>query len=180
MKKILRLLIPFFWKKTHLKIIIIIFVLAFVLVMKGGLENIESDINLREVKKNIPSKDGIGGTCSKRAYDAGYHQKIISYSVYGDPSNQYWFGIPTNVLWIRKLYPDWLIRFYTDNPDPLRDLKQEYPNTVFVCDIRNLPPSITNITDYPKMFWRFLPLDDEQVDVINIRDTDSIVSIGNF
>ena len=126
---------------------------------------------LNNSKKVIRLKDG-GGTCSQRAFDAGYHQKVFSYAVYGDPSSQYWFGIPTNVLWIRKLFPGWFIRFYTDNPDPLKDLEREYPETVFVCDVRNL-----QLTEYPKMFWRFYPLGDEQIDVINIRDTDSIVRL---
>ena len=116
------------------------------------------------------------GTCNEAAQKLGNHQKAFIYTVYGNPKSAYWWGIPTNVMWIRKLYPDWVIRYYTDNPDPLRDLEKEYPDTVFICDIRNLPHPIRKLTMFPMMMWRFFPLIDHQIDVINMRDTDSIVS----
>ena len=117
------------------------------------------------------------GTCSERASKMGNHQKVVAYSLYGEPDSAYWGGIPTLALWIKEFYPGWLMRIYTNNPTPLQYLEKEHPYLVFVCDVRNLPSPLIkyNIGNCEERTWRFAPLLDPQVDVMLSRDSDSIV-----
>ena len=116
------------------------------------------------------------GTCNEKAQNQGTGQKVFSFSVFGESYNGYWWGIPTQVVWIEKLFPGWLVRFYTNQPKKLRDLESRFPHLVFICDMRNLPESVRNLSESNPRVWRFLPLLDSQVDIANFRDTDSIVS----
>ena len=68
------------------------------------------------------------------------------------------------------------MRVYTDQPNELRALEREHPDVLFVCDIKRLPPPMNNIQKYNQKIWRFMPLFDPQVDIVNFRDSDSIVS----
>ena len=116
------------------------------------------------------------GTCGYKAFKAGYHQKIFSYSLYGN--NSYYFrGLSTIITSIKTLFPGWLVRIYTNQPNSsqLKSLEKEFNETLFICDVRNLPPPLLSIEDKAPMLWRFTPLGDEQVDVMNVRDTDSLV-----
>ena len=94
-------------------------------------------------------------------------KKVISFSLYGNKPN-YQIGAILNVIEAKRLFPDWVCRFYTtDPPDVLSQLA--YLGAEIV-DMRNDP------LVGAKMFWRFLAADDKDVKSMMVRDADSVVS----
>lgn len=90
---------------------------------------------------------------------------------------KYFEGIEMNAKAVKDLFPDWTVRVYhnvTDDMDPLCALECRFDNLDF-CDVsRN--PMLGNLNGVLATIWRFSPLADAQVDVVNFRDLDSIVS----
>ena len=121
--------------------------------------------------QNVTAK----GTCGLKAFLAGNHQKVYSYTLYGSKP-RYWEGLAETISSIQLLFPGWFVRVYTDfaNSSFAKELSQNY-SFVHICDILNLPPPKTTLKNYPKMLWRYFPLGDPQVHVVNFRDTDSQV-----
>ena len=102
------------------------------------------------------------------------HQKVLSYTVFGT-KKKYYEGIPEVLkeAAASNLYHDWHVRIYHDaliTPDIIAKYKM-YKNLDF-CDVRKLP-RYGDITNIFGMFWRFIPLGDENVDVMCSRDLDS-------
>ncbi|KUG21555.1 tpr repeat [hydrocarbon metagenome] len=96
------------------------------------------------------------------------NKKIISYSLYGTQKH-YRSGALLNVKLQKKIYPDWICRFYVSD---------EIPNE-FIAQLKNLGAEVVNISHkYPNMglYWRFLAIDDLDVAVMIVRDTDSLLS----
>ena len=125
----------------------------------------------------LPNSNATGGTCSQEAFQVGYHQKVLAYSLY-NARPIYYKGFDSILKNITILYPGWYARIYTDTPkiEVLLNLKQKYKN-LHICDALHLPPPNTTAKKIPGMIWRFFPLLDPQVDVVLIRDSDSKVSI---
>ena len=116
-----------------------------------------------------------GGSCGFRAYQQGDNQSIISYTLYGN-KEMYTKGFSEILNDAGELYPNWLVRIYTDpreRKDLLCPLLIEHSN-LFICDIINLPFPLGN-----KRLWRVAPLGDRQVIRFASRDSDSKVS-GNI
>jgi hypothetical protein len=90
-------------------------------------------------------------------------KKIISFSLYGNKPN-FQVGAVVNVLEAKRLYPDWICRFYTTDDDTI--CKQ----------LEYLGAEIVRMDDWPdgEMFWRFLTVDD--ADICLSRDADSVVN----
>lgn len=90
--------------------------------------------------------------------------KIISFSLWGnDP--KYCLGAIKNVELAKKIYPNWLCRFYCSidvNSNYINSLKN-HKNAEIVI--------IKEEGNWNGMFWRFFSADSE--DVVIIRDTDS-------
>ena len=99
----------------------------------------------------------------KKLFDSK-NKKVISFSVYGE-KEVYQFGAEKNVEIAKKIYPDWVCRFYCSkeisNIEKLKSLDCE----VLVVD-----------TKIPEMFWRFFTADDPSVSAFISRDTDSVVN----
>lgn len=91
-------------------------------------------------------------------------KKVISFSVYGEKST-YLIGAEKNVLEAKKIYPDWVCRFYC--PPDLKNLEalKKTGAEVFVVDSK-IPP----------MYWRYFAADDPNVSAVIFRDTDSLVN----
>ena len=68
----------------------------------------------------------------------------------------------------KEIYSDWTIRIY-------------YNNTVskeVIDKLKNLGAELIDMTNsnLPGMFWRFLPINDKDVDIFIVRDVDSRIS----
>jgi len=136
---------------------------------------------LRLLKKkngpNVPCKSSCGNFADLR----GPHQKVVSYSFYGDTSSGYFKGIAVNMDLIRNLYQDWVVRVYHDiaptnvkGSADLCELICSYPefDDCYVGDLER------DFKDLPKKFgmlWRFMVMGDPSVDIFAVRDLDSPV-----
>lgn len=97
-------------------------------------------------------------------------KKIISFSVYGNQP-KYSVGMLSNVLLAKQIYPDWICRIYYDN-----SVDQNIIHEISKND--NI--ELINMTEEGKeifpMLWRFLAIDDPDVDIMLSRDSDSRLS----
>ena len=93
-------------------------------------------------------------------------KKIISFSLYGDDP-KYYLGAEKNIEEAREIYPDWILRFYCSKDVPnLEKIKNTKDIEVIILDNNEIPP----------VYARFLAIDDEDIDVVLIRDCDSIIN----
>ena len=96
-------------------------------------------------------------------------KKIISFSLYGW-DNKYFMGAICNAELGKIIYPDWICRFYCGEsvPKHIIDELKKFDNVEIV--------EMKEDTTYSYMMWRFLPIDDDDVEVMLSRDTDSRLS----
>ena len=96
-------------------------------------------------------------------------KKIISFSLYGW-DYKYFAGAICNAELAKIIYPDWICRFYCGETVPEQIINQlkEFENVEVVHMLEN--------TKYSYMMWRFLPIDDNDVEVMLSRDADSRLS----
>ena len=96
------------------------------------------------------------------------NKKVISFSVYGDRS-VYLIGAEKNIDIAKKIYPDWICRFYCEknisNLETLKRLADEGKCEVVVPDVPIFP-----------MYWRYFAADDKNVSAVIFRDTDSLIN----
>lgn len=96
-------------------------------------------------------------------------KKIISFSLYGG-QNKYLVGALCNAEIAKTVYPDWICRFYCGESVPVHIIEQlkNYDNTEVI--------EMKEDTPYSYMMWRFLPVDDDDVEITLSRDADSRLS----
>lgn len=95
-------------------------------------------------------------------------KKVISFSLYGDDP-KYYLGAEKNIEEAKEIYPDWTLRFYCTKDIPnLEKLKNIDSIEVITLDEKN---------DIPPVYARFLVIDEDGVDVVLIRDCDSIINL---
>jgi hypothetical protein len=97
-------------------------------------------------------------------------KKVIGFSVWGD-NPKYTIGAIKNAKLAKELFPDWICYFYIGKSTPTNivDELKSFDNTHIIEMGEN--------GNWEGMFWRFLPIDDEDVDVLISRDTDSRLSM---
>lgn len=143
--------------------------------------------------------DGRFQWCSDESSFRGQHQKVISYSLYGNYSDDQvgkrYFPFLQNIsLTASEQYPDWIVRIYhnfssaylKENAPVFKKLCHVFchnPN-VDLCSLHDMalrigdaivpidPLLITGLN--PKMY-RFLAMIDPNVDVVVSRDIDSLI-----
>lgn len=95
--------------------------------------------------------------------------KIISFCLYGH-SDFYCLGLIENINIINEKYNDWKIYVYYNNiPDNIINILKNKENTyLFECNHRGYK--------WEGMFWRFYPIEDENIDYFLSRDADSRIS----
>jgi len=95
-------------------------------------------------------------------------KKIISFSIWG-PKDKYTKAALLNVELAKKIYPGWVCRFYVDEtvPENIRETLAKESEVIM------MPKSDGNYG----MFWRFMPLDDLEIERFIVRDTDSRLNI---
>lgn len=94
--------------------------------------------------------------------------KVISYCLYGN-NKKYCIGMLENLKINKKKLPDWSIYIYYSNvPDIYIEQYKEYNPILIECDE----------TEYKweGMFWRFRPLNDNNIDIFLSRDADSRIT----
>ena len=114
-------------------------------------------------------------------------KKVVSYSLWCqeekmDPKSpyqckeMYCIGALRNLDLRDLLYPDWTFRYYIDNTVPENIVENLRDRGAEVVDMTNVRIPGTD-KKYPGMFWRFLPFNDENVDVFIVRDSDSRINV---
>ena len=92
--------------------------------------------------------------------------KLITFSLWGqDP--KYLIGAIKNAKLAKKIYPDWVCRFYVGQSVPfsvVHELKKM--KNVQVVEKKDFG-------DWKSMFWRFEPASEKNIEVMISRDTDS-------
>jgi hypothetical protein len=96
-------------------------------------------------------------------------KKIISFSLWGGES-KYSVGALCNAEIAKIIYPGWICRFYCGESAPAHVVEQlkTYDN----CEVIMMKEN----GEYSYMIWRFLPIDEDDVEIMLSRDTDSRLS----
>jgi hypothetical protein len=96
-------------------------------------------------------------------------KKIISFALWGD-NPKYTTGAIKNANISKEFYPDWISRFYIHKDVDISIINE-------IKSIQNTEISIVNETpDWKSMFWRFLPVFDNDTECFICRDCDSRLS----
>jgi hypothetical protein len=96
-------------------------------------------------------------------------KKIISFALWGD-NPKYTTGAIKNANISKEFYPDWISRFYIHKDVDISIINE-------IKNIQNTEISIVNETpDWKSMFWRFLPVFDNDTECFICRDCDSRLS----
>ncbi|CAF1335471.1 unnamed protein product [Didymodactylos carnosus] len=121
--------------------------------------------------------------CNSFATFRGPKQKVFSLSVFG-PREESSFTHERNLDYLKlfftevnELFPNWLVRIYYDDQSTLtlNDINLFeclYPYVDF-CNINQILPNSRYVSG---RIWRFLPIEDLLVDIVNIRDLDSPIT----
>jgi hypothetical protein len=98
------------------------------------------------------------------------NKKIISFSLWGD-NPKYTLGAIKNAKLASTIYSNWICRYYIglSTPTEIVDELKHMNNTEIVI--------MNEQGDWNSMFWRFLPIGDNDIDVMLSRDCDSRLSI---
>lgn len=104
-------------------------------------------------------------------FDPGRPERnVIAFSLFGaDP--RYCEMAVLNVRAARELFPAWACRFYLDGSVPAAVRHRLGLEGAEIVDVQALGGH-----DLPGTMWRFLALDDAQVDRVQFRDADSLLS----
>lgn len=94
-----------------------------------------------------------------------HNKKVIAFSLYGT-KKMYQDGAIENSVLVKKYYPDWECRFY---------VSQEIPKLTVNRLLENGSKVIHKIREdeVDGTFWRFLPMSEDNLEALIIRDTDS-------
>ncbi|XP_064122132.1 uncharacterized protein LOC135226463 [Macrobrachium nipponense] len=118
-------------------------------------------------------------TCNDWVTMRGYHQKVISFSLFGKFLNEYYNNTPSIIKQISSAYPGWFIRIYHDMNLERKEQEQwmcslicKYPNVDF-CHVKNLTGGLGDLSWTIGSIWRVSVLGDPLVTQFLIRDMDS-------
>jgi hypothetical protein len=98
--------------------------------------------------------------------------KLISYSLFGT-NQRYITPLIINAKTVKDYYPNWIIRVYHDDTVNTETLSVLTSLNVDLVDTNDSYVKKYNLA--PK-FWRFLPILENNIDVIIFRDSDSVFS----
>lgn len=93
-------------------------------------------------------------------------KKVIAYSLWGDHP-MYWKGALRNIELVERQLPDFICRFYIDDSCD-QTLIDSIPENERVEKVM-----VKSKDSFHGMFWRFWAIDDPDVELVMIRDTDS-------
>jgi hypothetical protein len=90
--------------------------------------------------------------------------------------NMYCQGAIKNMELAEQIYPGWRFRFYIDNSVPDEIVNRLVIMGAEIINVTNIEIPESNGNKYPGMFWRFLPMNDTNIDVFIVRDVDSRIN----
>lgn len=99
-------------------------------------------------------------------------KKIISFCLYGSKAT-YILGMKENIFLAKKHFDNWTVRIYYNDTVPEKYIN-EYKNLGAECILCENKGK--NKMNWEGMFWRWYPLDDENVECWISRDADSRLS----
>ena len=105
-------------------------------------------------------------------------KNIIAFSLWGDHS-MYWMGALKNIELAKKYYPNFICRFYIDSnsqPELIDTIKGDNVEVVLMNPVEYNYSNISSRFNHDGLFWRFLALADDTIDIILSRDCDSRIS----
>lgn len=105
-------------------------------------------------------------------------KNVISYAIWGD-NLMYWSGAIRNIELANKFYPGWICRFYIDkncNQELINSIKGDNVEVILMDPELYKHNNISNRFNHSGLFWRFLSLGDETIDIVLFRDCDSRIS----
>lgn len=98
------------------------------------------------------------------------NKKLITFSLWGD-NPKYTIGALRNAILAKKIYPDWICRFYVGKSVPkdiIESLKQN--SNVEIVEMNEEG-------NWTGMFWRFYPASESDIEIMISRDCDSRLNI---
>ncbi|CAL4066363.1 unnamed protein product [Meganyctiphanes norvegica] len=113
----------------------------------------------------------LDGTCSRRAWAAGFEQNVVSLTVQGS-LQPYETLLKRTLENVTTLYPGFFVRLYTDpenNKEVLCPLLKKF-QILHVCNIQRLPEPLGNISSLHAGLWNLAPMGDQQVKLLLVRD----------
>jgi len=118
----------------------------------------------------------IYGSCSVRAGNSGWNQKVVALSIAGNFTTN-GVGLEEMVDDIMTYYPGWNIWVYSEPhlyEDHFVKMMIKCPR-FYVCDIVNMPHPLKNIKNIDPTVWTISPMGDPQVDVFLARKVNNKV-----
>ncbi|CAF1471920.1 unnamed protein product, partial [Didymodactylos carnosus] len=135
----------------------------------------------RSYHRQDPSKTSL---CNEYSTIRGPNQKIISISLFG-PKESARFSLDKTIDLLNDLisdmytiYPDWILRVYHDSTivsSIACSIECKHYNVDF-CNVSSLLKYNDLTETIPPKIWRFLPVGDVFVKIINSRDLDSLLT----
>ena len=105
-------------------------------------------------------------------------KNVIAYSLWGN-NPIYWVGARRNIELVNEYLPGWICRFYIDktcSTDLINTIKGENVEVILMGnDVYNYS-NLSERFNHSGLFWRFLPLSDDNVNILISRDCDSRIS----
>lgn len=105
-------------------------------------------------------------------------KNIIVFSLWGDHP-MYWKGALRNIELAKINYPKFICRFYIDkncNSELIETIKGDNVEVVLMEPETYNYSNMSVRFNHSGLFWRFLPLKEEDIDIILFRDCDSRIS----
>ena len=90
--------------------------------------------------------------------------------------NMYCQGAVRNMELAKEIYPDWKFRYYVDDTVPEDIVNKLVLGGAETINVSNLKIPNSGGQSFPGMFWRFLPMNDSNVDYFIVRDVDSRIN----
>ena len=90
--------------------------------------------------------------------------------------NMYCQGAIKNIELSKEVYPGWKFRYYIDDTVPENIVNQLVLAGAEIINVSNLKIPNSGGQSFPGMFWRFLPMNDSNIDYFIVRDVDSRIN----
>ena len=105
-------------------------------------------------------------------------KNIIAFSLWGE-NPIYWTGAIKNIKLSQKYFPGWICRFYIDKNsrnDLIESITGDNVEIILIEPKKYNYSNLSNRFNHDGLFWRFLALADDTVDIVLSRDCDSRIS----
>tara|TARA_Y100000816_G_C26106872_1_gene588522 strand:+ start:569 stop:3451 length:2883 start_codon:yes stop_codon:yes gene_type:complete len=136
-------------------------------------ENKKKELN-EKIKKlvNEYNKINIESIYNNKVNMENVKKKVISFCLYGGKA-MYIIGMKENILLAKEFFPDWVVHIYYNETVPEKHIKEfeSLDAKCVLCENVGI-----NKLNWEGMFWRWFPLDEEDVEIWLSRDADSRLS----